>query len=293
MVIQTIRESYDVICTLEGSSRIRAYLCTRMTSPAGEKVLVMAAGEPDLAKKMILSFMELNRTGNIHDFLDCFTKDGTVWVVFRFCEEKAFSEKIEQDYNLKERLAIGKSLAEQIFMQNLPVYLQYEALNERNIVLDDSLAIHVNYLLYEPERMNEDLFQEVLKRTADCFQKLFYREWKEQLSSGLTDFIKKLAAAEFPEGIEVYRAYRDLDRRLKNELEEGKLEGKGYLLRIWEKLKKLSGKLLQLLYALFLAVLLGILVYVCVMPKTAPEDRNVLKKIGTLEVKENGRKTGS
>lgn len=297
MVIRTMKENYSVIKTLEGSSKLRAYLCCREEKPQEETFLVMAPNGQELSRKFLIYFMDLAQSRSAVDFVECFTKEGVVWVVFRYYGGTPFEEVFAEEYNSsragngcaelpEERLCVGRSLMEQLFAQKLLPYLQYEATDLRNITVDESLCVHVNYLLYEPDLLEDDLFPLVLERLAICLQRLFAEELEDEVSKELYDYINMLRQNAFSEGTAVYRAYRRLEEQLRQDAAEGKLKPKGWLVRMWQKLIRVLEGFVKLLYAALLAGLLGLLIYVCIMPETAPEERNMVQSIGTLKITE-------
>lgn len=287
MVIRTINAAYNVIRTLEGSGEITAYLCIREGKPKEEKFLIMKANRQELSRKMLIYFMDLSKHKKTEDFVECFTKERVVWVVFRHFEGTLFREKIANGLSVEERLCIGKNLMERFLFQNLPEYLRYEAFRLGNVIVDDSLEVHTNYLMLEPDRIDHCSFSAVLKRIAVCFKLLFDGELEEDVSQELYEFVKNVYRARFPDEASVFCAYRELEGILWQQQGEGKLKAKGYLTRIWERISGLSGGLFKLLYAALVMGLLGVFVYVCIMPETAPNDRTLFQSIGTLTIIEN------
>lgn len=281
MVIRTIRETYRVRCVLKGSGGIRSYLCIR-EGGGTEQFLVMGAGNRKLSGVMLPYFMDLSQSGRVDGFEKCFVREGTAWVVFRYFEGTPFSEKAKSPF--AERVQIGREFVEQIFAQNLPAYLQYEALHPANSIVSEKWGVRVNFLLFEPEKMQDELFPMVQKRMAEYFRTLFAEELEEDNLKELSEFVERMETADFTGEAALYRAFRGLDGELERAQESCGFERKGYLTRMWKKVFRRSKDIFQFFYCVLIGGLLGYLIYVCVAPETAPEERTLFQSIGTLEL---------
>ncbi len=298
MVIRTIDKTYSVIRTLPCGTKMRAYLCAAEDDSGGGQqkmrecgktgYLVMAPKNGESSEKLLLFLMELSKNQRVDCLLDCFTRDGAVWGVFRYYEGIPLTKLLNKGMLPEERFDLARELIEQIFAGNLPVYLQYEASKFSNIVVSGRSGLRVNFLMTEPERLDSNLFPDVLKQIAAVFELIYEQELKGALSEEPGAFVEKLKRAEFSEGIDVYRAYRRMDGSLRDALAEGKLTEKGYLTRIWNFFSGKLNVISRILYGLLIAGLTGILIYVCVAPETAPAERNLFQSIGTLEIMEYG-----
>lgn len=284
MIIHTIGGTYLVVRTLAGSAKLFSYLCVREGTSAEHKFLVMGPKERALSEKMLLCFMEWKENRDLIGLEECFAREGTIWIVFRYYEGTAWTSLTGSRMLPEERRALAQELMEQMFARKLPQYLQYEASDLRNIVADQERGIRVNYLLFAPEKMTEELFYEVQKRTASCLRELFAEEIREEKDTEPGRFIKRLEDAEFSGDAELYRAYRRMEETLQNMQTKGTPKQKGYLVRLWQRVVSYSEHIFEFLYWMLIGGLLGLLVYVCVMPERAPEERLRFERIGTLPV---------
>lgn len=290
MIIHTIGGTYRVVRTLAGSAKLFSYLCVREGTSAEHKFLVIGPKERELSEKMLFCFMEWKeertsfRARTLFGLEECFAREGVVWVVFRYFEGTEWTSLIGSRMLLEERRKLAQELMEQMFTRKLPQYLQYEASDLRNIVADKGRGIRVNYLLFAPEKIAEELFYEVQRRTASCLRELFAEEIREEKGAEPGHFIKRLEGAEFSGEVELYRAYRRMEETLQNIQTEGTPKQKGYLVRLWQRVISYSEHILGFLYWMLIGGLLGLLVYVCVMPERAPEERLRFERIGTLPV---------
>lgn len=288
MVIQTISKTYKVIRTLSGSSQTEAYLCRDNQTVLDERYLVQGLTGSGLSREIVPYFMELSSRRETGDFLDCFTNKGSLWLVFRYFEYKTLDEKMEEPFLLAERLEASRTLMERMIAQNLPYYLQYEALNPDNLTISDACEVFYNYLLWEPELLNACGMDEVCERLAKFFERLFAMELEEEISDELTGFVNGLREKRYPGYIAVYRDYRELYDAMVKQQREGRLRPKGWLIRMWEKFKLFLKKLWRFLYVALIAGLVIYLIYLYVKPKDIPAGRIEFDQIGTLNLKKGG-----
>lgn len=280
MVIRTVKRSYRVIRTLEGGRDIRAFLCVHEGEEKGSTYLLMRPVGQELNKIMLLYFMEQKKEGAGRLF-DCFVREGVVWTAFEYYGGTPLMERLKEECPSALRLAFGRGLAEQIFTQELPVYLQYEALNPSNLMVSKEHGLRADFLMFEPERISGGRFCEVQKRLADCFAQLFAQELKDERAEELSDFLSRLYQAEFTNGTDIYRAYRRVnDALLKVSEKEGRR--KGLLTRLWIKAAGGAKRFFLFLYWLLVMALWGVFVCACVMPKQAPQERTLFRSIGEL-----------
>lgn len=285
MVIQTITKTYKVIRALSGSSQTEAYLCKDNQTASDERYLVQGLTGSGLSRKIVPYFMELSSRREAGDFLDCFTNKGSLWLVFRYFEYKTLDEKMDEQFPLVERLLASRTLMERMITQNLPHYLQYEALNMENLTVSDACEIFYNYQLREPELLNACGMEEVCMRLAKFFERLFALELEEEVSDELKAFIDGLIEKRYPGYISVYRDYRAFYEEFVRRQREGLVRPRGWLLRMWEKFKLFLKKLFRILYIALLVGLVVLLVYICVKPKAIPTGRIEFNRIGTLDLR--------
>lgn len=288
MVIQTISKTYRVIRTLSGSSRTEAYLCRDNQTVSDERYLLQGLTGSGLSRKIVPYFMELSSRREAGDFLDCFTNRGSLWLVFCYFNYKTLDEKMEEPFLLAERLEASRTLMERMVAQNLPFYLQYEALNLDNLTVSDTCEVFYNYLLREPELLNGCGMDEVCVRLAEFFERLFAVELEEEMSGEMKTFVSGLREKRYPGYIAVYRDYRALYDVIAMQQSEGLLRPKGWLLRMWEKFKLFLKKLWRFLYVALIIGLVAYLIYLYVKPKDMPASRIEFNQIGTLNLKNGG-----
>lgn len=284
MVIQTISKNYRVIMTFSGSSQVEAYLCSDDQVASAERYLVLGLTGKELSRKLVPYFMELASRKETSDLLDCFTRAGSLWLAFRYYDCQLLLHHPERSFSQRERLEASRSLMERIMVTNLPCYLQYEVLNPDNLVVSDANEVFFNYLLMEPQLFNTCTMNEVKERLAECFEILFAPELEADVSTELPAFIEGLKTKEYSGYLAVYRDYRgfyDLFLKLQ---EEGRLSSRGWLIWMWEYLKKLLKQLGKLLYLAIIAGLFIYLIYLNVRKPEVPAGQFTFDQIGTFKI---------
>lgn len=289
MVIQTISKRYKVIQTLLAGKELEAYLCRDADTAGEERFLILGLTGDGLSKNMIPYFMELSRKREASDFLDCFIKNGSLWLVFPYFAYTPLAEKMKEPFLQSERLEASRTLMERILSQNLPWYLQYEALAMDNLTVSDTCEVYCNYLLRETQLFETCHLENVCSRLADIFKVLFSWELEEQTSRELELFIKGLRECSYGSYTEIYRDYKALYEILVKLQSEGQLKPRGWLLRMWERFKVFLKKLKRILSIALLVGLVGFLLYVCIKPADLPAGRLEFDKIGTLELTVSGK----
>ncbi|MFR5601856.1 MAG: hypothetical protein ACLTKI_05630 [Lachnospiraceae bacterium] len=285
MVIQTISKQYKIIQTLVAGKELEAYLCVDESKADDGQFLLLGLTGSGLSKNMVPYFLELSSRKEKGDFLDCFTSKGNLWLVFAHHSYTPLLEKMKEPFLQSERLEASKSLMEKMLAQNLPYYLQYEALDFDNLSVSQSCEVYFNYLLKKPELFEFCRLEDVCGRLAGVFGELFSWELEEETSKELVSFIQDLNEKSFHSYTEVYREYTKLYEQLVKLQQEGSLKPKGWLVRLWERLKRLLKRLWQLLYIALLIGLVVFLIYTCVKPADLPAGRVEFDRIGTLDLK--------
>lgn len=286
MVIQTISKRYQVIKKLSGSDQIEAYLCRSDQKPSDDRFLVMGLNGDALSRKILPYFMEFSSRADNGDFLDCFIQKGSMWLVFRYYEYPCLRERMEGEFLLEERLEASRTMMEWIVAHNLPYYLQYEALNPDNVVVSDASEVYFNYLLTEPEFLTACRMEDVQQNLAACLEILFAPELEEEVSAELSVFLKGLREKEYTGYSGIYRDYRKLYELLVRHKDEGRLKSRGWLLRMWERLKGFLKRLRKVFYWAVILGLMGFLIYLYLKPEAMPASRIEYNQIGVLKIQE-------
>ncbi|MCM1538840.1 MAG: hypothetical protein NC254_10640 [bacterium] len=302
MRIETAGGTYHVIRVLKKELSLCSYLardaeCGKETDNGrddGRRILLLEMINPALVRDMMPVFLEMREAawGSVSgerdgegslfpDFVDCFVKEKAVWAAFRYHEGIPFSEAAARASSHEERILLWEGLLERLFLQKIPPYLRYEAANPANIVVDAESAVWVNYELYDTDRLHDDPFCGLQGRLYESFCRLFGPDGAD----GMACYAKKLAGGGFGNETALYRESCRLRALTFGEEEGGKKESV-VLLRVWRFALEHAGAAVKCACRIVMLVLWGVFFWLCTRPQTAPEERERIMVIGTVEVGE-------
>ncbi|MCM1103322.1 MAG: hypothetical protein NC409_04370 [Clostridium sp.] len=305
MRIETAGGAYHVIRVLKKELSLCSYLAgdaergkeTDNRRDDGRRILLLEMTNPALARNMMPVFLEMREAarGSVNgerdgegspfpDFVDCFVKEKAVWAAFRYHEGIPLSEAAARASSHEERMLLWEGLLERLFLQKIPPYLRYEAANPANIVVDTESAVWVNYELYDTDRLHDDPFCGLQRRLYESFCLLFGADGAD----GMTRYAKKLAGEGFGNETALYRESRKLRTLTFGEEDGGKKEGV-ILLRAWRFVLGHTEAAVKCVCWVVMLVLWGVFFWLCTRPQTAPEERERIMVIGTVEAGEPER----
>lgn len=288
MLIQTLKRDFIVLRMLKSTRDLDIAVCRDLLEQNGQKYLVITLKNPDLIYRTLPFFTELKQSTSFQDFRECFAQDGQFYMVFSYYDKPLLAEKYPSgSYALTERLEIGKSLLSRMVLQNMPPSLQYEALQQRNLLLDDALQVWFNYQLEEIPAYPSLTGARVQVELARIFRELMSREIATKVSEELLDFLDRLDAGTFEKYLDIYQAYDKVYVLLTTLQETGEIEPKSFLFRLWERIKGLMKYVKPVLAGIVLVTALGYLMYTFIYPpKTAGASGApvFIEKIGTVEI---------
>lgn len=287
MLIQTLRRKFTVLRLLKSTRDLDIAVCQDLLEKWEQTYLVITLKNPDLIYRTMPFFVAQRENPSFQDFRECFSQEGQFYLVFFYYDKPLLTEKYaEETYSLPERLAIGKSLLSRIVLQNMPANLQYEVLQERNLLLDDALQVYFNYRLEEIPSHHLLTGVKVQAELARIFGMLLHKEIATKVAEELLAFIERLEQGAFADYLAIYQAYDQLYVRLRSMQEQGEMQPKSLLFRIWERIKRLGRYVKPVLAVLILGSALGYLVYTVIYPPSAVGAGGpvVIERIGTVNV---------
>jgi hypothetical protein len=146
MLIHSLRKEYAVLRILKTTRDIDISVCRDSGAKKEQTQLIVTMKNPDLIYRLMPFFVEQRKNNAaFQDFQECFAQDGKLYLVFVYRDKPLLSRKIaEGDYSFRERLEIGKSLLSWMVLQQIPDCIQYDVLQEDNLLLDDALQVYFN-----------------------------------------------------------------------------------------------------------------------------------------------------
>lgn len=254
--------------------------------------LLLELMNPVLGKELMLYRMEHGKERSL-GFIDCFVKEGTVWAVFPYHAGHTFREAAESASSQKERITLWEGLLGQLFLQKMPMYLRYEAASPDNVVVDETAAVWVNYELFETDRRHDSLFPELQKRLHDYFCMLFADHPACGEEGKAADYAVRLAGGKFDNEAALYREWYGIRALLLEEKEQESGQGGGMLFKCWRWLLSHTAILLQCGYWLAVLALWVLFFVLCFRSAEAPEQRDRIEMIGTVEIEDSSGSTAA
>lgn len=282
MYIETPHGAYRVLQILAQDDSVFSCLAVRKGCGKEEVCLMQEFREPAAARELGRCLAEPGKRENSR--FGVFVKEGSLWIVSRRYEGMPFGEACRGTKIPAEKLRLWDGVLREIFFQDFPVYLQYEAASPSNLIVDSSLAVHANLLLSGPDVREAELFPEVQRRLAESFSKLFVRERGDK-DGAAAAYEKRLREAEFADGRAVYQGFRELECALRRQTPQGNAAREKYLIRCWKKLFAHADGAVRYGYWLAVAALWGLFFAVCARPAAAPAGQTPVSEIGTVKIR--------
>lgn len=287
MFVETINRSFTVIRMLSSTNCCEISVCKDLTEEKNKTYLLVCLKDMDIIYKTITFFTSLKENTSFEDFVDCFSQNGYFYIVFDYKEKDLLYDKIkEKGFHLKERLEIAKNLLTEITLQNMPKYLQYEALSQNNLLLDDTLTVKFNYSLNEIDKFGILTTNKFEIRLVEVFELIFQNELEAKISVELENFITDLAERKYKSYIEIYKAFNEVYSLLINKMAEGSVEPQSFWFKLWNFIKGLAKYIKPVIGAILVLVLIGYLIYSIKNPEAVTANANGVKfqSIGTVDL---------
>ena len=275
VVLQVLRsEENEEICVCQDPEDEGAglYTLARFRSPALNRYLL-----PMLAREKLNTAFE--------DYLGVFSRDGEVYARFRYTDAPLLTERLERgDFGFRERLEIGGNLLERVTLLNMPPALQFQALRDGNVTVDDALRVRFNYVLESMDNCFNADIGFVCVRVSELLQKLFAQELSARSVPELEAYLKQLEQTRFQSYLEIYAGYDRVRKALLERTMSGPAEPRTWLFRLWARLKKLTRFVKPVLAGLVLVAAFCYLVYTLLLPAQTKGTPVLFDSIGTVEI---------
>jgi len=286
MLIQTLNKRYSVILVQSSGNDADVYVCRDLWEEKERTYLLVAIKNPDLIHRCAPFFTGQAENRVFTDFVECFSKEGQFYIVFVYYTKSLFRAKLSEGfYFLTERLEIGKSLLSRILLQNMPPNILYEALQDRNLLLDDTLQVYFNYVLEEIPSYGLLSMDRVQMELGRIFRMLLRQEIETQAVDEIQAFVDDLEHCVFTDYMAIYEAYDRIYDMLTALFEAGEVNPKSFLFRCWDRIKKMVRYLKPVFAGIVLVTALGFLIYSLANPSVKPGAiPPAIKAIGTVQI---------
>ena len=284
MVIETLEKKYTVLRNLYAGDHTDRFVCQDETTH--RVYLMIRVRERDWIVKTLGFLTDQVNNREFADMVSCFFSGESLYIVMRHSEGVSLTEKLDDEVcTLTERIAVGRSILDQLLLQRMPEYFMRDCLDADRILLSHSLQVGFTYELKDIVDYGAVSFKDVQRRIASIWKTLFAHELKIKTLAGVQKFIDNLNEGVYADLMSVYKAYDEVCKKIAgmsdNELKKPKT--KPFI--IWEKFKRIWPYIKRIIA---LALLIAALVYLALTIKdlwnTGTEDK-IFDYIGTLTIK--------
>lgn len=207
MVIQAFNEEFEVVYIEEMVQGYQIIQCH--TNGGNEHYIMIHFVKENYVKKLLPLFFALRENTVYEDYKGCFTKEGSLYVVFYKRQGIPLTELLSRNVlTLEQRILIGKRILEKVLLWKLPDFLIDQILSVEYILIEgEDVRFHYEWYVFYEEQPG---MTAINKRAAILLRNLFSEELERQVSPELTELEKNLEQ-DIPEDFfAIYEAYSSL-----------------------------------------------------------------------------------
>lgn len=285
MIVRTLERQFVVLQVLRSSENEEICVCQDLEDEEAGLYTLARFRNPALNRYLLPMLVRQQSNPAFEDYLGVFSRDGDIYARFRYTDAPLLVQRLERgDFSFRERLEIGGNLLERVALLNMPASLQFQALWDGNVTVDDSLRVRFNYGLESMDNCFNADIGFVSVRVAELLQKLFAPERSSKSVPELEAYLKLLEQTRFQNYLEIYAGYDQVRKKLLERTMSGPAEPRTWLFRLWERLKKLARFAKPVLAGLVLVAAFCYLVYTLLLPAQPKGTPVLFDSIGTVEI---------
>lgn len=285
MIVRTLERQFVVLQVLRSEENEEICVCQDLEDEGAGLYTLACFRSPALNRYLLPMLVREKLNAAFEDYLGVFSRDGEVYARFRYTDAPLLTERLERgDFGFRERLEIGGNLLERVTLLNMPPAIQFQALRDGNVTVDDALRVRFNYVLESMDNCFNADIGFVCVRVSELLRKLFAQELSARSLPELEAYLKLLEQTRFQNYLEIYAGYDKVRKALLERTLSGPAEPRTWLFRLWEKLKKLTRFVRPVLAGLVLVAAFCYLVYTLLMPAQPKGTPVLFDSIGTVEI---------
>lgn len=259
MMIRTYDSDYVVIRHVQSSSSKDMYICRRNDEQNGREYTVICMKDIAVCQQLLKFFSEKVDTKKFTDFVEYFTFEGKLHIVFFYSRLMTLDEKLRiQVCPFAERLEIAQKILERIIYLNMPYAFVADALIPNHITVSDTLDVRFNYGMSDSGRMDGCTLMEASQGIADVLRLLFEEELDKMSCPEIDELLQWLESDEYQTYLDIFYKFNEYYTLLKDKTEEEVAVPNTRLFKLWEKVKIVFRWLRKLLMA---ALLVAVVIY--------------------------------
>ena len=286
MVIRILDQNYFVTETLPSETGLLQYVCRKVSEDDGKEYRIVRIPLEE-AKPGLVRWLSANyRKGNFRELTQYANEQGHLLVVADCGNRKArpLSELLREGaFSLRERLIMGKKLLERLILSDVPNYFALYAMDTDHVRFTEALDCCFTFELEHLPRFCEAEAEDVQRRLKNVLSELFREELKDGKIPEMQAFLDRISQREFPEMMDICRAYRPIAEELSGKDEET-LDNQSLPFRVWETIKRIAAFLRRILFLVVFAIAIAYLV-LSIRDFLAPaQQADTYKSIGNLTI---------
>lgn len=283
MGIQTIHGEYLIIKKVYSDDSFEINLCKSEEDEEEKLYTVIKLKNQEVIRNTIGIFSSLRQNHEFVDFIECFSRDSYLYIVFLYYEEVPLNFEQIGDKPIMERVEIVKQLLSLIVILNIPSPIIYDVLSKENINFDASGKIYFNYFLKRVDKYNNLKNSNCLRRIGFIITNIFSEELQDNHVEGLNEFVDRCKNEDYKNVMEVYSDYVNLYDSFVRSLSIVKETKLSWLKKIINKILAVFNKLKPII--IMLALCIGV-VYLIVEFTSGTKNKNPtkIKSIGTVQI---------
>ncbi|MEG1458835.1 MAG: hypothetical protein RSB37_00615 [Acetivibrio sp.] len=294
MLIKTYNRDYYIIQRQKETEIQEILICEENSdinkvAENGQKYLIIHITDKETIYQVVPFFTKMQESTTFEDYVECFSKEGDFYAVFRYQKEKKLAEKLrEENCSFRERLEIGKRLLEKMVLLNMPLYVQYEVLRNENMGVSETLESVFEYSLCEYEQYPKITSTMVNQRIKVIMEQLFAEEIKLNSSPILMMFYESFQeeSEEYQDYKTYFSLYQNYDKMYQELLKEDsylKIRPNTKAFRIWDKLKS-KAKFMRAIGTVALLLCIMIFIVFSSFQKKEKKEGERIESIGTIKI---------
>lgn len=283
MIVQTLDRQYAVLQVLHSDDLQESSICKDLETD--ELCLLARFRDADMTCRLLPMMSAQRGNRSFEDYQGLFTRDGELFLRFRYSPAPLLSERLAAgELTFRERLELSRDMLERMTLLDMPTLLQFEALREGNVTVDEALRVRFNYVLAAIDGGLNISIRFICDRVSQWMERIFAHELEEESVPEIRELIERLDQAEFATYLEIYTAYDQVRKTLLERVAEGPTEPKTWLFRMWERIKSWKRLVKPVLVGIVLVASFCYLIYTLLLPKVPGGTPVVFDRIGTLEI---------
>ncbi len=283
MEVQTTHGSLSIIKRVFENDFFEINICKFENVKEEKLCTVIILKKIDIIHRTIKIFSLLKSNNKFVDFIDCFSKNSYLYVIFSYYEEVPVNFFEISQMPLMQRVAIVKQILSLAVILDMPKTILYDVLSNNNINLDSSGKVYFNYFLKNVDRYNNIKDKDAIKRIGLVLKNVFNNELTINNVDGLKKLINYCENDVYIELIDIYSDYIALYESFVKSLDLKKEKKLSRFRRILNKILSIFNKVKPIFIMLVLSI--GIVYLIITYTKTnKAQQPTKINAIGTEQI---------